>query len=163
MIALLCAVLFALPASAGAPASAPAETGAVRPALGTSTHTVSSLYTGDRVRDPFLAASMGGGARKTATEDGVEDKGLVDIHSLILRGIMRDATLDFAVFSTDTGSTYLLRGRRLYDERNKPVPGISGRIRAKQKSVELVNVDKDVQVFRLGESEADAEKDKEKR
>ena len=52
----------------------------------------------------------------------------------------------------------MLRAGKFYNDRNKLVPGISGRIRLKQKTVELVTAEKDVQVFRLGEEEKDKEK-----
>lgn len=149
MILLLAAVLLA-PAASAAPAPAPA-------AVGLSTYTVSTMYTGDRVRDPFMPPSMGGPSR-------VHEKGAgapaLDIHSLQLRGIMQDGKTDFALFATDEGSTLILRGGRLYDG-NKAVPGISGRIHIKQKRAELVTADKDVQIFSLGEQ--DDAKDKAKK
>ena len=89
---------------------------------------------------------MGGGARPK------EGPVVVDIHSLQLRGIMKDAGSEFALFSTDNGLSLVLRGGRLYDDRNKQVPGISGRIRVKQKRAELITADKDVQIYSLGEN-----------
>lgn len=155
MIPLIAAVLIGSAASAAPAPAAPAP--AVRastaaavaapPMLGLSTYTVSTLYTGDRVRDPFLAASMGGVSR-------VREKGapvVADIHTMQLRGIMKDGQTDFALFSADDGTSLVLRGGRLYDDRNKPVPGISGRIHIKQKRAELMTADKDVQIYSLGE------------
>lgn len=154
-IATLLAV-FALSASAAAPeAPVPAPAASV---LGVSTHTISSLYTGDRVRDPFLPASMGGAA-PTRTVSDTDEPAATDIHSLQLRGLMQDSASDFAIFGGDTGQTYLLRAGRLYDARNKRVPGVTGRIRLKQKRVELITADKDVQVFVLGETDDDKTKD----
>lgn len=148
-------------ASAGpapSPAAVATSTGAARLGLGVSTQTVSSIYTGDRVRDPFLPAAMGG-ARTVRVEDAKTDgPEIVDIHGMTLRGIMKDAKIDYALFSSENGGTYLLRGGRLYNERNKPVPGITGAIKLKQKTVELITPDKDVQVFRLGEDEKAKEK-----
>lgn len=155
MITASCAVLLALAAAA---APAPAAPAALPPLLGVSTHTISSLYTGDRVRDPFLPASMGGGAPRRVEEEGAEPTA-TDIHSLQLRGLLKDKTSDFAIFGSDTGQTYLLRAGKLFDGRNKRVPGVTGRIQLKQKRVELINADKDVQVFVLGETD-DKEKDK---
>lgn len=149
------------PASAG-PAPSPdavaVSTSAARLPIGTSTQTVSSLYTGDRVRDPFLPAAMG--ARSARRDDDSKDQGpeVVDIHGMSLRGIMRDSKTDYALFTAETGGTYILRGGKLYNERNKPVPGVTGGIKIKQKTVELITPDKDVQVFRLGEDEKDKEK-----
>lgn len=161
MITASCAVLFAL-AAAAAPTDpvVAASTAATPSQIGPSTHTISSLYTGDRVRDPFLPASMGGGsAPQRAAEDGAEPAA-TDIHSLQLRGLLKDRSSDFAVFGSDTGQTYLLRAGKLFDGRNKRVPGVTGRIQLKQKRVELITADKDVQVFVLGELDEKKEKDK---
>ncbi|PIR15981.1 MAG: hypothetical protein COV48_11380 [Elusimicrobia bacterium CG11_big_fil_rev_8_21_14_0_20_64_6] len=152
--------LVLLLASAGSASAAPApvvSTSSVLP-IGASTQTVSSLYTGDRVRDPFLPASMGS-ARVHRVED-VKNDGpeVVDIHGFMLRGLMTDRRVSYALFTAEGGGTYLLRGGRLYNERNKRVPGISGSIKLKQKTVELIAPDKDVQVFRLGEDDKEQEK-----
>jgi len=158
MITAPAVVLFALTAAA-APAGSvvAASTSPASALIGTSTHTISSLYTGDRVRDPFLPASMGG-APTRPVDDGAEPVA-TDIHALQLRGLMKDAFSDFAVFGSDTGQTYLLRAGKLFDGRNKRVPGVTGRIQLKQKRVELITADKDVQVFVLGEID-DKEKDR---
>ncbi|MDP3542088.1 MAG: hypothetical protein Q8T11_06410 [Elusimicrobiota bacterium] len=126
-------------------------------AVGVTTQTVSTIYTGDRVRDPFLPAAMGGGSARRRDDAKTEGPEVVDIHAMSLRGIMKDDKIDYALFTSETGSSYLLRGGRLYDERQKPVPGIRGAIKIKQKTVELITPDKDVQVFRLGEDEKDKE------
>ena len=59
------------PALAG-PAPSPAvvakSTGSAQLPIGVSTQTVSSLYTGDRVRDPFLPAAMGGTSTRRVTD-----------------------------------------------------------------------------------------------
>ncbi|OGS36416.1 MAG: hypothetical protein A2506_08195 [Elusimicrobia bacterium RIFOXYD12_FULL_66_9] len=157
MITSSCVVLFAL-AAAAAPVS-PAAPAAATSLIGASTHTISSLYTGDRVRDPFLPASMGGSAPMRAVDEDAEPVA-TDIHSLQLRGLLKDRSSDFAIFGSDTGQTYLLRAGRLFDSRNKRVPGVTGRIQLKQKRVELVTADKDVQVFVLGETDENNEKDK---
>jgi hypothetical protein len=157
---LLCSAAVAAPAPAPHPAAAPAgvSTAAVAgaaapPALGVSTYTVETLYTGDHYRDPFLSPSMG-------TPSRTRDKNapfVLDIHELQLRGIMQDKKSDFAIFSTASGMTLILRGNRLYDDHSKPVPGVTGRIMLKQKRAQLVTADKDVQVYKLGE---DDEEDK---
>lgn len=166
-VVLLCASASAATTSAppAAPATAPAKTAApavkastgaaagapVVSALGVSTMTVSSLYTGDRVRDPFAAAGAGGPVH-------VRDWNVplvVDIHSVQLRGILQDASSDFALFKTEDGMTLVLRGGVLYDDANKRVPGVRGRIQIKQKRAELITEDKDVQVYTLGETGED--------
>jgi hypothetical protein len=158
MITVFAAVLLASSAAAASPAAKPAVAASVQastgtagapPLVGLSTYTVSTLYTGDRVRDPFLPPSMGIVMR-------VRDKSapvVWDIHTLQLRGILQDAKSDFAIFGADDGTALVLRGGRLYDDRNKPVPGITGHIHIKQRRAELVTADKDVQVFSLGETD----------
>lgn len=159
MITASCVALLALAAAAApVPPVVAASTAAAPTLIGASTHTISSLYTGDRVRDPFLPASMGGSAPTRATDERDEPV-VTDIHSLQLRGLMKDAASDFAIFGSDTGQTYLLRAGKLFDGRNKRVPGVTGRIQLKQKRVELVTADKDVQIFVLGETDEKKEKE----
>lgn len=175
MITLLLVLAVTGPASAAPAPSAPApkpavhaSTGAASVAvvtplpnssalmLGVSTYTVVSLYTGDRVRDPFLPPAMG--TVRAHHEGGSPET--IDIHSLQLHGIMKDAATNFAIFSSDFGTTLILRNGKLYDDRNRVVFGITGRIKIKQKRVELFTADKDIQVFRLGE-QVEQEKPKE--
>ena len=148
---LLCSAAFAAPA----PSSATSASAAA--ALGVSTYTVSTLYTGDRVRDPFLSPAVGGGPARPRDRNAPN---VVDIHALELRGIMKDESSDFAIFSTDSGSTLILRGTHLFDDHNKRVPGITGLIKMKQKRVQLVTADKDVQIYSLGEAAANKAQDK---
>ena len=148
------------PAKAG-PVASPAvaaSSGAAHMPIGSSTQTVSSIYTGDRSRDPFLPAAMGATSIRRVDDAKSDGPEVVDIHGMTLRGIMKDAKVDYALFTAEGGGTYLLRGGRLYNDRNKPVPGISGAIKLKQKTVELITPDKDVQVFRLGEDDKEKEK-----
>lgn len=146
----LLAVLLGAPASAAGVAASTAAA----PGVQQSTQTVGSLYTGDRVRDPFMpAASGGGGSRAAKREDGEpEPPPSADIHALTLRGILKDRNADYAIFAAETGETFMLRAGRLYNERNKPVQGITGRINLKQKLVELFTPEKDRQPFIIGES-----------
>lgn len=160
LVLLLAAAGSAFAGTATPPAAAVAAstaTAASPAAVVVTTQTVSTIYTGDRVRDPFLPAAMGGGSARRRDDEKAEGPEVVDIHALSLRGIMKDDKIDYALFASETGATYLLRGGRLYDERQKPVQGIRGAIKIKQKTVELITPDKDVQVFRLGEDEKDKE------
>ena len=163
MIKTIAAVLFfsaaaAVPSSAGsAQSAAPAAAApqiSTSATLGVSTFTVSTLYTGDRFRDPFLPSSGGGAPIPRARDRSASSE--FDIHALQLHGIMKDARSDFALFSGEGGATYILRGGFLFDSRNKRVSGVSGRIRIKQKRAELVTADKDVQIYGLGESGEEA-------
>ena len=147
-------------ASAG-PAPSPAAVAVSTVAAQTvavTTQTVSTVYTGDRVRDPFLPAAMGASTARRSDDAKTDGPEVVDIHGMTLRGIMKDQLIDYALFTAETGGTYLLRGGKLYNERNKVVPGIRGVIKLKQKTVELITPDKDVQVFRLGEDDKEKEK-----
>ena len=160
--ALLAAFLGSVAAAAVHGTGAPAVVTPVRvstaavAALAPSTYTVSTLYTGDHYRDPFVAASAGGPRKPRASARAPVS---ADIHELQLRGIMKDSVSDFALFTAEDGSVFLLRGSRLYGAGNKRVPGITGRIRIKQKRAGLVTADKDVQIYNLGESsEADGGK-----
>ncbi len=157
----LLAWLAAAPALGAAPASsktaeAGTSTAAVRaPEAEASTAPApgaSSIYTAERLRDPFqrVTASGGGIAGRTfAPED-------FNIHNMTLRGIMRDAGSDYALLTDNTFSvSFMLRKGRLHDSKGKPVPGVSGSINIRQKTVHLMTQDKDVQVFRLGEESSD--------
>lgn len=117
-------------------------------AAAVSTVTVSSIYTAERLRDPFARWGAGRGGGKPFT---LED---FSIHKLVLNGILKDAATEFAIFSdTESGYRFLLRKGRLYDPRNKVVPGIGGSINMKAKMATLTAPEGDVQVFRLGEEE----------
>ena len=163
---MMTSALVLLLATAGSASAGPApspivvakSTSAAQMPIGTSTQTVSSIYTGDRVRDPFLPAAMGGASTRRIVDTKTGGPEVVDIHGMLLRGIMRDPKVDYALFTSEGGGSYLLRDGRLYNERNKVVPGITGTIKLKQKTVELIAPDKDVQVFRLGEDEKEKEK-----
>lgn len=114
---------------------------------------VSSVYTAEKLRDPFLKGGASGGAPVSAPskEFTAED---FNIHNLFLKGIMKDADADYALLvDRGFGTSFILRKGRLYDLKNKPVPGVSGTIDIKAKRVNVMTADKDVQVLRLGEKE----------
>ena len=128
-------------------AAAPAEVDASTPTM-----PISSIYTVEKLRDPFI---KGGGSASFAVagpkEFSIED---FNIHNLSLKGLMKDAGMDYALLvDKEFGLSYVLRKGRLYDIRNKPLPGISGTIDIKAKQVNVMTADKDVQVLRLGEDE----------
>lgn len=156
------AALLALAANARCAAPAPAKA-AVPPSVSTSTVRAStatvlspsSIYTAEKLRDPFQksggsslgAASSGGGSQAFNPED-------FNIHNLSLRAVMKDSAADYALLSDKTlGMTFVLRKGKVYDAKNKPIPGVTGTINMKQKSASLITRDKDVQVLRLGEEE----------
>jgi Tfp pilus assembly protein PilP len=148
---LLALSAFLLAAAAAAPALASAAPAAI-PNVRVSTApppSPATIYTAERLRDPFMAGGGSGGVQvKAYTPEEF------NIHTLSLRGIMRDSGTDYALFSDPGfGVSFILRGGKLYDSRNKPVPGISGKLRIKEKWAQLETAEHDVQVFRLGEEE----------
>ena len=112
--------------------------------------TVGTIYTVERLRDPFARWGAGRGrVRAFALQD-------FSVHKLSLRGILRDAGTDFALFvDNEAGWGFLLRKGRLYDPKKKAIPGVVGVIDFKRKTVTLTATEGDVQVFRLGEEEKD--------
>lgn len=133
----------------GARAAEPAASTTTAQGVAVSTQaTVATIYTADRLRDPF---SRWGAGRASSKPFSIED---FSIHKLSLRGIMRDAGSDFALFTdSESGAGFLLRKGKLYDPKKKAVPGISGAINFKAKAVTLTAPEGDVQIFRLGEEE----------
>lgn len=149
---LLTALLLA--AAAAAPTRALAAAPAVPNTVKVSTSpppSPTTIYTADRLRDPFMASASGGAGALGKTFSLESD---FNIHSLSLRGIMKDAGTDYALFSDPNfGISFILRNGRLYDGRGKPVPGIAGKLKIKEKWAQLETAEHDVQIFRLGEDE----------
>lgn len=162
---LICAAVAAgrVAICAAEPAASP-PTGAVmgnlpmaRPPLGKpsgvkkSSATAASYYTAEKLRDPFMKATAGGAAMKSDTPEEFS------IHNLTLRGMLKDRWVDYAVFTDEAGSTFLFRKNKLYDGKRNEVSGVSGTMDIKQKIVNLITLDKDVQVFRLGQKDEEEE------
>lgn len=140
VIAVIAAAIAALwPARAAAAPAVQASTQAAT--------SVADLYRGERLRDPFSKPGGGDGASVA------EEAEVFSIHALQLKGVMKDRAGDCAVLVTPGGATYILKRGRLVDPRNKPVPGVTGKVFPLQKKVLLQTPDKDVQVFILGEDE----------
>jgi len=120
--------------------------------------TVEDIYGGAAFPDPF---SRGGGGAGGSTTLAVEDFDLeeLSIHNLELKGIMTDRKgSSFALFIDPHSKTGLiLRNSRLFDYKKRQIPGIKGSINLIQKKVQLITEEKDVQVFYLGEEDADGE------
>ncbi len=134
-------------------AAAPASTQTVK-ASSAAFVSPSSIYTAEKLRDPFLKS---GGSSVSAAAGGQpfnpED---FNIHNLTLRAVMQDSAADYALLSDRSlGMTFILRKGKVYDGKNKPIPGITGTIDIKHKSATLMTRDKDVQVLKLGEEEKD--------
>ena len=110
----------------------------------TAASAVSSAYRsytfyGDRYRDPFIPL----------TADFRADQGVMDrppqIASLMLKGIVQDARGRMALLTSGVNS-YILKGGRLYDGRNRMVKKIAGVI--KTESVVLIGADRTVREIR---------------
>jgi hypothetical protein len=109
--------------------AAPASPAAATPATQTPAY-LSYIYEGDKYRDPFIPLN---GTRGDDTDPAPQ------ISALILKGLMRDEAGRIALLVSGSRS-YILRGGRLYDGRNKPVKGIKGVI--KTETVVLIGSDR---------------------
>lgn len=152
--------LFAAGPAVAAGAAAPAAAAPPAAQVGASTAsaaTIATVYTADKVRDPFIKSAAPAPAAATAAALALAKGELPEapefsIHALSLRAIMQDSGADYALFSdANSGGTMLFRKGRLYDSKNKVIAGVTGNIKIKQKTVNLLTEDQDVQVFRLGE------------
>jgi hypothetical protein len=133
------------PASPAAP-SAP-KTAEVKPS--TPTATISSIYTVDRMRDPFMQGGMGGASGGAAKTFEASD---FNIHNLVLKGVMKDGGVNLAMlYDQEYGVSFVLRGGKVYDSKRKPMANVKGSIDLKTKTVKLEGLEGDVQVLRLGE------------
>jgi hypothetical protein len=92
-------------------------------------------YFGDRYRDPFI--SLLGDIR---SEQSVLDRP-PQVASLVLKGIVQDAKGRMALLTSGVNS-YILKGGRLYDGRNRMVKKVAGVI--KTESVVIIGADRTV-------------------
>lgn len=138
--------VFCAPAAAPAPAApidlkvkAPAKTDAPAPAQ--PLYKTYSYY-GDRYRDPFIP--LNGEFRTDQNTDRPPQ-----VATLTLKGIVQDARGRMALL-TSGASSYILRGGRLYDGRNKMVKKIAGVI--KTESVVIIGADRTVREIKTKSS-----------
>jgi hypothetical protein len=162
----------------GEPA-APAKSTAAAPSVEASTDTDKTLSVSDlykAVRDPFVPVSAASimpaspakpaaGSPEAAAESAAPfaeeepSQPEFSIHFLSLKGIMKDRHGASAILVHEkTGQGYLLRGGKLYDYKNNRIPGVTGTVKHKEKTVILMTPDKDVQPLFLGEVGDPAEK-----
>src|SRR3989338_3810074 len=107
-----------------------------------------SIYDADKLRDPFMKTA-GGGRGETVKTFTMTD---FNIHNLSLRAIMKDSATAYALFTDNSfGASFILRKDKLYFDKKKPLPGVTGYINVKQKTAHLMSPDGDVQTYRLGE------------
>lgn len=97
-------------------------------------------YYGERYRDPFIP--LIGDSRGSSEIDDRPPQP----QTLMLKGIVQDAKGRMALLTSGV-SSYILRGGRLYDVRNRMVKKISGVIKAE--SVVLIGSDRTVRELRL--------------
>jgi len=160
LAALIALALPGVARAAAAAAPAPSGAPATPPAVATSTAaplSPSSIYTAERLRDPFAPLTQsGGGAGGVSASGKVFSASDFNIHNLSLRGVMKDSAADYALFTdNEFGVSFILRRGKLYDGKNKPVRGVTGKLRVKDRWAELETADHDVQIFRLGDEEKD--------
>lgn len=155
-IALAALLVFcAVGARAAAPAATPATPSAAKPEVKGSTApfvpaSPSTIYTAEKVRDPFSPAAGGATSGRAYNMDDF------NIHNLTLRGMMKDRRSDFALFTDNTyGASFILRSGRLFAPNGKPVPGVKGSMDLKKKSAHLETAEADVQIFTLGDQGID--------
>ncbi len=126
-------------APASAPATAPAQTPAAKPASPDAPRDTplykSYVYYGDRYRDPFIP--LNGDIRSDLTANERPPQ----VSSLVLKGIVQDAKGRMALLNSGLNS-YILKGGRLYDGRNRMVKKIAGVI--KTDSVVIIGSDRTV-------------------
>jgi hypothetical protein len=101
------------------------------------------VYRGDRHRDPFVPLT-GDGVAVSSPEEVVTP----NIGALTLKGIIDDGKQKIALISSGA-TTYVLRGSRLYDNRQRLVRGITGAI--KRDSVVMIGADKTTKEIKLRE------------
>ncbi|MBI4423318.1 MAG: hypothetical protein HY554_06305 [Elusimicrobia bacterium] len=132
--------------------AAPAVAASTAPAK--EPETVEEMYPVAKMRDPFAAVIGGGGSGSGASATALVPLEEFSIHGLVLRGVMQDRTGTFAVLTDPKyGAAFVLKRGRLYDAKNKPVRGVTGVVKVKQKTVELMTAEQDKQVLTLGESD----------
>ena len=108
--------------------------------------TPSMIYNASNLRDPFRKASSGSSLPQKAFKISN-----FNIHNLDLRGLMRDSKSSYALLiDTSYGISFILKGGKLYGPQGKPIPGISGHLDEKRKTVYLKAQEGDVQVLRMG-------------
>lgn len=155
------------PPSAAKAAAAPAAAISTSPLSISVGSTIEEIYAGATLRDPFVAVAGAARAVAAATAPGETPipAGTVpsedfSIHSLELKGVMEDRTGGFAILvDPKFAASFVLKRGKLFDVRNKPVPGVTGFVKAKQKSVMLVGPgpDRDKRILTMAEKEEEDE------
>ena len=123
------------------PATAPKTQGAAKPTL-----TPSMIYTASSLRDPFRKASSGSSSSPQRPFKLAD----FNIHNLMLQGLMVGRKTGFALLiDANYGAGFILKGNRIYNSKGKAIPGVTGRLDPRRKTVYLKTRDGDVQVLRM--------------
>lgn len=142
------------PAAGGAPAavakSSSSAVDAEASALFATPLSINEVYNGSGLRDPFV--SLLGSSQEEPADTSLPPS----IHNLSLRGVITGNRERLALLEdTTTGLRYVLRSNgRLYNSKDKPVPGIEGSIKSTSNVLVTTPADKDVQWLRLGDGGA---------
>lgn len=134
------------PAPKALPAQKSSAPAPQTPASAAKPLTPAMIYTASNLRDPFRKAS-GGSSTGSRKPFKLSD---FNIHNLILQGLMVGENSNFALLTDANYRTgFILKGSRIYNSRGKMIPGVSGRLDPRRKTVYLKAQDGDVQVLRM--------------
>ncbi len=123
------------------PPPAPKTQVAAKPTL-----TPSMIYTASSLRDPFRKASSGSSSSPQRPFKLAD----FNIHNLILQGLMVGKKTGFALLiDANYGAGFILKGNKIYNSKGKAIPGVTGHIDPRRKTVYLKARDGDVQVLRM--------------
>jgi hypothetical protein len=103
------------------------------------------VYSGSKYRDPFIPLAGGSNIVTDSTEIQIPN-----IANLLVKGIFKEGNNKVALLSSGMLS-YVLRENRLYDNRSRLIPGITGVV--KTDSVLLIAADKSTKELKLREKE----------
>ncbi len=108
--------------------------------------TPTMIYTASNLRDPFRKASAGS---SSAPQKPFKLSDF-NIHNLILHGLMIGRKSSFALLTdANYGTRFIFKGNRIYNSKWKIIPGVTGHLDSRRKTIYLKARDGDVQVLRM--------------
>lgn len=107
-------------------------------------------------RNPFVKVE-GGAAQQGGGFNGLVPPEEFSLHGLVLKAVMEDPRgLGFAILADPKyGASFVLRRGKLYDSKERPVPGVTGKVKAKQRTVELYGRDRERRILTMNERDED--------
>lgn len=118
--------------------AAPAVAASTKTAAAGTPTTLEEMYPAGSLRNPFVKVE--GGKDGAASLTGVIPEGEFSIHGLALKGLMDDRGDGIAILvDPKYGASFVLRRGKLYDPKNKPVYGVRGSVKVKQRTVVLTD------------------------